>query len=147
MKKEGSGFEYKEQRDRALLRAYYELRGNKYPSEHDFFEAVVNAPSERFWVSEERATAVVASMIRGKKLDNMLQNKASMFEEIHRRVLELRKSRPNEPLSYLVFDVVNQPAPKFYITPKSAKVIICKIKKEKKKCYEEKKRKLKFMLM
>lgn len=147
MKKEGSWFEYKDQRDRDLLRVYYALRGNKYPSEHDFFEAVVNSPSERFWVSEERATAVIASMIRGKKLDNMLKNKASMFEEIYRRVLELRKTRPNEPLFYLVFDVVNQPAPKFYMTPKSAKVIICKIRKEKRKCYEEKKRSLRFMFM
>lgn len=91
---------------------------------------VVNSPSKRFWVSEERATCVVAAMLRGERIDFIKSNKMEMFKEIYRRVLALHDKYPKRSIKDLVFDVVRQPAPKFYLTPGSAKVLLCKIKKK-----------------
>lgn len=129
------------------MRAYYDCVREGFPTKNDLYEQLVNMPAERFWVSEERATIVVSQMMRGDKLENMLPTKREMFVEIYNRVIGLLACRRDEPLSALVFDVVGSPAPKFYMTPDSAKVIICKIKKERRKCYQEKKRKLRFMMM
>ena len=95
----------------------------------DIFRAVVNKASERFWVSEERAAIVISHIMRGGKLHNMRPLKQEMFREIHRRVMVLKEQNPDMSLNQLAFFAVRQKAPKFYLTPGSAKVIICKIKK------------------
>ena len=41
----------------------------------------------------------------------------------------MKRKRPGVPLSELVMDVVNSPAPKFYMRPRCAMEIIYKIKK------------------
>jgi len=99
----------------------------------DIFRAVVNKSSARFWVSEERAAIVISHLMRGGKLHNMRPLKKEMFHEIYRRVLALKADNPDMSLNQLAFFAVRQQAPKFYLTPGSAKVIICKIKKTLKK--------------
>ena len=106
------------------------------------FKEVVNRPSQRFWVSEERAAIVIAAMMRGEKLKGMRPNKQEMFREIYQRAMNLRQQRPELTIFELAFYVVRQAAPKFYLTPGSAKVIICSAKK---KWYEERKRKLRHL--
>lgn len=103
---------------------------------HDFInieiisEEIVNTPCSRFWVSEERAMVVVCAINKGMNvLDTMRPTKREMFIEIHRRVMQLRKERNNATLFELVCKVVNSPAPKFYMTPRSAMETIYKIKK------------------
>lgn len=91
---------------------------------------LVNMPCSRFWVSEERAMVVVAALIKGKPvLNSMRPTKREMFVEIYNRVLALKKQYPDTPLLELVVNVVNSPAPKFYMTPRSAMETIYKIKK------------------
>ncbi|MCC8072158.1 MAG: hypothetical protein LIO90_10200 [Bacteroidales bacterium] len=88
---------------------------------HDALCHVVNQPAPRFWVSEERASAVVSSIIRGGSLEGMHPLKREMFEEIHRRVILLRQQRPESCLFELVKEVVWQPAPKYYLSPLTAR--------------------------
>ena len=130
MKNRGSCFEYAEERNDDLMRAYKEQISscdNVYlPS---LFARVVKSPSKRFWVSVERASIIIAEMRRGNKLTNMRPTKRAMFEEIYRRVMILKKAHPEQSYSQLVFEVIQEPAPQFYLTPKSAKVIICKARK------------------
>lgn len=131
MKPHGSHFEYEDQRNDDIMNAYHELVTNAdFICMPDIYRKVVDMPSKRFWVSEERAAIVISAMMRGESLDNMRPLKREMYNEIYRRVMRLKEDNPNMPVSQLVATVVEQPAPKFYLTPGSAKVLICKIRKE-----------------
>lgn len=140
MKPVGSRFEYTEERDKDLIRAYRE-QISLCQTIHlpELLERTVNSPSNRFWVSEGRAAIVISEMMRGNKLEKMNTMKREMFLEIYSRVLNLQYELPALSIAELVWKVINQPAPKFYITPGSAKVIIHKIKK---KWYEERMQRL-----
>ena len=143
MKPLGTKFEYEAERNRDLMRVYHEcIASTDYISMPAIYEQVVNKPAERFWVSEERAAIVIASMMKGNTLEGMRPNKREMFEEIYRRAMILKEANPSMTIFDLAFATVRQPAPKFYLTPGSAKVIICTVKKQ---WYEERKRKLRHL--
>lgn len=131
MKNCGSGFEYARERDDDIMRAYVEQIDScdriHLPK---VFSRVVNMPSKRFWVSPERASIVVSNMMRGDDLSKMRPMKREMFMEIYKRVMELRALYPHKSIIRLTTEVVQQEAPKFYLTAGSAKVIICKVKKQ-----------------
>ena len=131
MKHKGSTFEYKDERDRDLLRAYREqLMLCETIDLTEVFKKVVLMPSARFWVSEERAAIVIARMFKGDKLESMKPNTREMYEEIFKRVKDMKEHNPEMYLFDILFRVVRQPAPKFYLTPDSAKVITTRIKRE-----------------
>lgn len=94
----------------------------------NIFELVADSPASRFWVSEERATIVISAMAAGKPLPRMRHNKREMFDEIYRRFLIERKANPNKSTYELVAKIVNQPAPKFYLTPRTVGEFIYRIK-------------------
>lgn len=128
----GSKVEYAQERADALMREY-----EGYVGSHSFIvvsEAcrfIVSRPCPRFWVSPVRASVVVAALLKGRDvLSSMRPNKREMFLEIFIRVKALRERRPAWSLSRLVTEVVESPAPKFYLTPGSAKIMICKARKE-----------------
>ncbi len=131
MKKKGAVFEFTDERNDDLLSAYCrQLASCSHIRASEIFKRTVEMPSRRFWVSERRAAAVIASIIKGNSLTNMGEMKKAMFREIYRRVMRLRETNPTAPLIDLCSQVVNQRAPKFYLTPGSAEVIICKARKE-----------------
>ena len=131
MKQFGSSCEFAVLREADLLRAYFSCLGVcafiKMP---DIFRRVVNLPSSRFWVSETRASVVIAAIERGDQLEKMRSNKREMFFEIYRRYQLLRSQFPTTPTSHLVGRVIEQAAPKFYLSPSSAKIIILKARKK-----------------
>lgn len=139
MKHPGSKFLYTEERNKDLIRAY---------REHAFscirinlpllMQRIVDSPSKRFWVSERRAAIVVSGMMKGVYPKNISKMKLEMYEEIYRRVLAMQKQYPNRSLSELTAAVVGQKAPKFYLTPGSAHVIIHKILKSCRRKRQEK---------
>jgi len=96
---------------------------------HDVFESVVNMPAQRFWISAHRAAVVVAAIDKGDDLTAMRPNKREMFMEIYRRYLLLRRDNPDAPAFHIVRQIVEQPAPKFYLSASSAKSIILKARK------------------
>lgn len=130
MKNKGSSFEYAKERDNDIMRAYLQLlRECDIIEPQNIFRKVVNMPSKRFWVSAERAAIVVSKMMKGDKLLDMRPTKREMFEEIYRRVMKL-KEFSSASIYELAIEVVQEPAPKFYLTTGSAKVIIYKAKKQ-----------------
>lgn len=130
MKHFGSVCEFAEERADDLLKAYFVyIRSCHYLRMDDLLNAIVNMPASRFWISAPRAAVVISSMDRGDALEGMRPNKREMFREIYRRYLSLRGSFPNAPVARLVRIVVSQPAPKFYMSPSSAKIIILKARK------------------
>lgn len=130
MKYFGSTLEFTRDRNADLLRAYrQQLAAVSFIRTQQIFEAVVNSPSARFWVSEERATIVVAAMKRGDKLLGMRPTKREMFQEIYRRFTALQEQYPERTAPDIITEVVHQPAPKFYMSPGSAQEIVYRIKR------------------
>ena len=130
MKYFGSILDFTTERNNDLMRAYYHfLRKSNFIIMPEIFSLISKSPAKRFWVSEERAAIVISAMLSGKPLTPMRENKRQMFDEIYRRFLILRKSRPKDSLYQLVSEVVNQPAPQFYLTPRTVGEIIYRIKK------------------
>lgn len=130
MKSFGSVLSFTSERNEALLKAYREqIAAVKFVRLNEISEKIVNSSAPRFWVSEERAAAVVSAIMRGKPvLETMRPTKREMFEEIHRRVVALKELHPDWHLCQLVFKVVNSPAPKFYMEASSALERLFKIR-------------------
>lgn len=139
MKHKGSRMDFAQERSDDLMRAY-----DKYIAEcktikiQEVCKHIVNMPAKRFWVSENRAAMVISAMMLGKTGENskyanikrMCKTKLEMYEEIYRRVMELKQKFPNKRISELCAIVVAQPAPKFYLTPGSARTFTYIAKKE-----------------
>ncbi len=129
MKKTGDVYELKEERDAELLRTFrLHLMQDGMVRLPECAERTVMSPTSRFWVSRERATLVMYGLLRGKGLDSMSRTRREMYGEIFRRVLAAREEHPDWTVADLTDYVVRQPAPRFYLTPKSAVVILCRIR-------------------
>ena len=111
----GSKLECSEERINALMVEYDRcIMSCSVVRRHEIFKKIVNSPCSRFWVSGFRAAVVMAGIMRGDD----------------RRVLELQKRHPDYSLYRLACLAVLQPAPKFYMSPSSAKIMFYKAKKE-----------------
>lgn len=128
--KKGRFFEYRDERNSDLLRAFREcvMSSPEEESMETVYQRIVKSKSKRFWVSEEQASKVISYMMKGNNIDYMGNNKKRMFEEIYNRVIKLQIENPGMRIFRLVEIVVAQEAPCFYMTPGSAKVIISQIK-------------------
>lgn len=132
MKGKGSTAYYSEERIDDLMTTYTRLLSSYegYIDPDDLFCKVVNMPSRRFWVSAERAAVVLSKMEKGDMLAYMGRTRREMFHEIYRRAKELQKKDPTLSIRQLAIQVVYQPAPKFYLTADSARVIIYRVRRE-----------------
>lgn len=134
MRHKGSKNEYEQERNLELFRCYKELL---YQSKHirrkEIFVKLVNMPCSRFWVSEFRAAIILSEMFKGKPLSCVRRDSRDMYQEIFRRASIIRKEHPNMEYFMLAFNVVNQPAPRFYITPLTAEVIITRMLSQKRR--------------
>lgn len=125
----GSIMDFTRQRNQDILRAYREqLALASYIVMPEIFQRVADSPASRFWVSEERAAVEVSRMLAGKPFSRMRKNKREMFQEIFRRFLILRDQFPDKSVYELTSVVVNQPAPKFYLTARTVGEFIYRIK-------------------
>ena len=131
MKYRGCILEFTDERNMELMKVFRDtISKRKFINITEISEAIVNMPCSRFWVSEERAMGVIVALMKGRPvLDVMRPSKREMFAEIYRRIIELRKTRPDTPLAKLIVRVVNSPAPKFYMQPRCAMEIIYRIKR------------------
>ncbi len=149
MKHKGSLCDFAKERDADLLRAYKEVisvRDNIGYSE--IIARIAKSPSKRFWVSENRAYDVICSLLNGNTLPlNMYPSRRDMFMEIFQRFKVYQKEHPSLTRKEIVWRICNSEAPSFYLTPKSIEVLLNRVRKEeKRKCYEQRKRRLQFML-
>lgn len=126
MSSKKSKCEFSSERSELLLRNFREsLARQSKISAQRAFEDSVNMPAPRFWVSEARAMRVVTMMMKGYEvLDGMHTEKRKMYMEIFRRVKETKEKEPEKPLGDIVFEVVNSPAPRSYITWQFARLLV-----------------------
>lgn len=120
MKKTGNICEFSKERDTALMAAYRaELSENLSTSIDRIAEAVAHRPCSRFWVSEERAVAVMSAMMRGKDVTTgMHASKRRMYMEIYRRFAMVRAASPDTSIASAVAEVIYTSAPEFYLSPR-----------------------------
>lgn len=135
MKKSGSISEFIEQRDRELAAAFREILLSADIPLSEMFAAAAKRPCSRFWVGESRAFRVIKEMLEGHTSTQtgsaMLAKKQEMYGEILRRVEERLRADSGCSLEQAVHEAVNSRAPEFYITEKSARVIIYRIRRRK----------------
>lgn len=134
MKKLGSTSDFICERDRELMAAFRNvLIESDGIALRDMFGMAARRPCSRFWVAERRCAEVISRMLRGDTLPDTPPQKRRMYEEILRRVTAWRRRNPGRPLSDAVFAAVNSPAPEFYLTDRSAREIIYRIRRNAKK--------------
>jgi hypothetical protein len=138
MKKIGAVTDFKEMRDRELTDAFRRLlREGVGSSLHELFELAAKQPASRFWVSEHRAAIVIRDMLyRGEDLRGMKEQSQRMYREIYRRVRAALRKDPGRCVYHLVFEVVNSPAPEFYLTAETAKVLIYAHRRKRRRAEE-----------
>lgn len=133
MKKKGSKSDFSRQRDRELYAGFKEiLVTSRGVALGEMFGMAARRGASRFWVSEQRAAAVIGAMLRGEDAvdgSRMYPERRAMYEEILRRVREKMAADPSLCMTHAVDATVCEPAPRFYITDKSAKVIIYRIRR------------------
>ena len=129
MKYFGSTVEFTRQRNADIMRVFRQkLVEADVIRMDDICREVAESSSCRFWVSEERAAIVISSMESGRAIPCMTESKREMFAEIYRRYKEMRPLNPDMTLLELVSVIVNQPAPKFYFTPRTIREFVCRIR-------------------
>lgn len=117
----------------------------EFISMNEVYKRIANEPAPRFYVSPERAACVVACVLAGGCIDDMRQRKREMYLEITQRAKMLGAVHGMKMLKLrdICAMVVKQEAPKFYMSPGSIKVMICK---NKRKWYNEQlKKRLRFL--
>lgn len=67
-------------------------------------------------------------MLKGNRIESMNTKKREMYHEICRRVKRILEEEPGITLTEATFRVVNSPAPEFYLTPKSARAMIYRLR-------------------
>lgn len=136
--------EFKEQQDAEIMDAYrriFKVYGGKVDV-HTLYKMVAFAPASRFFVSPRQAYRVIIRMMSGQPITNMRPSNQRMYREIHRRLQEelaLSPQNSQSSLKSLIAKIVCQPAPEMYVGVRQISFIISK---EKRKCYEERKQRL-----
>ncbi|MDE6538263.1 MAG: hypothetical protein K2M13_09560 [Muribaculaceae bacterium] len=132
MKKIGSVADFSRERDEQLRKAFRNaiaLPGVRKVME--LYALAADSPTSRFWVSERRASEVMGAMLRGMDISKMNPRRKEMFEEIFRRFSDYRLSHPGSTIYEATFAAVNSPAPKFYLSPGTVKVLLTSLRSAK----------------
>lgn len=128
MKKLGSTSDFTPQRDSELYSRFKELlaASGSAPLRQLFGQAAA-MPASRFWVSAERAAIVISDLRNGRNIEvteKMTPMRQRMYAELRRRVDVILRDSPQICLAHAVEEAVQQPAPEFYLTDESARLII-----------------------
>lgn len=130
MKPQGAIAELSSLRSRHLLMAYFDyIRSVRNLRMSEAFANVARLPAPRFYVSANRAMVVLAKINSGDSLSDMRPLKREMFLEIHRRVSAFILDNPRSSLVEAIESTLARPAPSFYLSPVSVKMLILKARK------------------
>ena len=128
MKFKGCFFRLEKERNRELRSIFNHLFFDEGLNIFQISEKIAVMPSKRFWVDENRAAIVVSRMEKGDSLPNMLEMKRKMYQEIYRRTQLLRVEYKGEKTTKdLVSEVIQQPAPLFYLKKKTIEKTLYRI--------------------
>ena len=130
MRKIGSVSQFASARNQEMQRAFRSIAASPEAlSSEEMFSRLVNSPSSRFWVSEERAAEIIGRMFRGDTLKGMKPHRREMFQTLFRIAADYIRLHPGASFTDAAFHAVHTPAPKFFITPGSARTIFSRMRR------------------
>lgn len=126
MRKKNSTLEFGRERNEFLLRSFREsIAAQSKISLDNAFRQATEKPAPRFWVSEVRASNVIGKMLSGDDpTADMVPEKREMYREMFARFMVLREENPGASIAQLCFQVVNDKAPRSYMSWHRARVLI-----------------------
>lgn len=131
MRNFGDTADYRPSRNKDLMEAYKRnVESERIVRFSDIVEKTIHSPAKRFYIGERRAREVMAYLFKGGKLNGMRPERERMYKEIFDRCSAIMESGRAAPLQEIVREVIAQPAPEFYLTLGSAKVILHHIRHE-----------------
>jgi hypothetical protein len=136
------------ERDEDLMRAYRKqmdiaMKASGEIKQMDIIAKTVNSPASRYWISLERACAIIYGMRKGNRLGGTKSNTKRLYESLYESYLKAEEENPGTPVKHLIAEIIEQPAPCFAFTWKSASLLINKIRKEQ--WYKERRRLLRHL--
>ena len=91
------------------------------------WEKTVKQPAPRYYITAKQALQVLSPMMQGDftHVDMMIPNKRRMYYSLYEKTIELSEKRAfvGKSLTYIVQFAVASPAPEFFITSSSFRVI------------------------
>ena len=130
MKKKGNGCYYIRQRNENLRREFHARLAKNGRNISDAIKALTLVPADRFYISEERAESEIRKIWKNTSLSEVTctgipnPRRQAMIKEIMKRVEVLMKRDTGLTLKDAVFEVVNSPAPSFYLTRGTMRTIL-----------------------
>lgn len=120
-----------------LYHVYELLRRSKYKCrELRLYELAVEQPAPRYYISVYKAYRNIYPLMFGdfSKLRKMKPLKQEMYLALFREVIQLSTKREHsgKSLMHIIPFAIVKPAKRFYISPRSARRIICEYKWKKK---------------
>lgn len=126
MRNKNSTLEFGRERNEFLLRSFREsIAAQSRISIDNAFRQATEKPAPRFWVSEVRAANVIGKMLAGDDpTADMVPEKREMYREMFARFMAMREENPDASIARLCFEVVNDEAPRSYMSWHRARVLI-----------------------
>ena len=100
---------------------------------------LVNSPAKRYWISSERAYAVISQIRKGTLTVNPKKTIYRLYYALYDDFIVYKQQHPEIPDTIAIEDVVQMPAPCFGLEPRVAGIIVRKMSKQ---CQQEKIRRL-----
>ena len=119
--------ELKRMRDRALYEAYVRgLEGNSFENMPQAIDFARKQCAPQFFLSARTASLYIAAAERGESLSSMNPGSRARVEKLREMYAEYRMEHPEDRRSreLILEDLVELPAPEFYIGYEMAKKII-----------------------
>lgn len=102
-----------------------ELRKTRpFVSQSEVIEHASRSSAPRFYVTFENARRFVSLLMRDKKLPITNKNKIEMYKEIYRRYREQVKNSDSRYKYLILEDIIEEPAPSFYIDEETFRGIV-----------------------
>lgn len=144
MRHKGSLSQLSKGRNEDLYERYSQLRKrhlNLYGRicETLILKQLVNSPAQRYWLSSERAYAVISQIRKGTLYVNPKKTICRLYYALYDEFKKYKAEHPEIPDTRIVEDIIYQPAPCFGLEPRVAGIIVKKIARQ---CKEEKIRRL-----
>lgn len=114
------------QRNRELYNVFKEVYSSCSIETNMFeiYKAVATHEASRFYVSEEEACNNVFRIVKGMGVKSRTARRKKMYHEIAKRAVKRYKQFDGKKFRECISEVVNEPAPEFYLHPASVRTIL-----------------------
>lgn len=129
-----ANIELAEMRNDDLLRAVREaVANNDVATDYEAILIAINSPSKRYWCTSSAAAKALWRLSKGDPLAEMRPTSRERYQSLYELYLQMREERQykGKSIYYISCLLVEQPAPKFFLTPKTAEKIYRRWRKKR----------------